>query len=101
MKKKYLLIPPELVDGEHSTVIARSETREVGTWLSNWLKENAEHGNELTIGVVELTDLRRGHYRTLSAPIYKVPGQRVWVRATHVQGNTVEWREGDRFYKVI
>jgi len=44
--------------------------------------------------------LRRGHYRTLGAERYKNPGQRVWVRATHVSGSTVEWREGDRFYKV-
>lgn len=44
--------------------------------------------------------LRRGHYRTLGAERYKNPGQRVWVRAAHVSGNTVEWREGDRYYKV-
>jgi hypothetical protein len=46
--------------------------------------------------------LRRGHYRTLVSDRYRTTkGQRVWVRATHVAGNTVEWREGDRFYKVI
>ncbi len=45
--------------------------------------------------------LRRGHYRTLAANRYKEPGKRVWVRATHVKGNTVEWREGDRHYKVL
>jgi len=45
--------------------------------------------------------LRRGHYRTLTAARYKEPGHRVWVRATHVKGNEVEWREGDRFYKVL
>lgn len=46
--------------------------------------------------------LRRGHYRTLTAERYKAKqGQRVWVRATHIKGNEVEWREGDRFYKVI
>lgn len=46
--------------------------------------------------------LRRGHYRTLTSEKYKrKQGQRVWVRATHVKGNTVEWREGDRYYEVI
>ena len=45
--------------------------------------------------------LRRGHYRTLASNRYKEPGKRVWVRATHVKGNDVEWREGDRHYKVI
>lgn len=45
--------------------------------------------------------LRRGHYRTLVAERFKEPGKRVWVRATHVKGNEVEWREGDRHYKVV
>lgn len=45
--------------------------------------------------------LRRGHYRTLVADCYKNPGRRVWIRATHVKGNEVEWREGERRYKVI
>lgn len=45
--------------------------------------------------------LRRGHYRTLASNVYKEPGKRVWVRAAHVAGNTVEWREGKRHYKVI
>ena len=44
--------------------------------------------------------LRRGHYRTLVANRYKEPGRRVWVREAHVAGNTVEWREGDRYYRV-
>ena len=46
--------------------------------------------------------LRRGHYRTLTSEKYKrKQGQRVWVRATYVKGNTVEWREDDRYYEVI
>lgn len=45
--------------------------------------------------------LRRGHYRTLAADRYKKPGRRVWVRAAHIKGNDVEWREGERQYKVI
>lgn len=46
--------------------------------------------------------LRRGHYRTLTSEKFKRKhGQRVWVRATHVKGNTVEWREGERHYRVI
>lgn len=45
--------------------------------------------------------LRRGHYRTLTSDKFRKKGQRVWVRATHVKGNDVEWREGDRFYQVI
>ncbi len=46
--------------------------------------------------------LRRGHYRTLTSEKYRrKKGQRVWVRATHVKGNEIEWREGDRYYEVI
>lgn len=45
--------------------------------------------------------LRRGHYRTLTSPRYHQQGQRVWVRPSHIKGNEVEWREGDRFYKVL
>lgn len=45
--------------------------------------------------------LRRGHYRILQNPRFKSKGSRVWVRATHVKGNVVEWREGGRFYKVL
>lgn len=45
--------------------------------------------------------LRRGHFRTLQSPRYHERGRRVWVRATHVKGNEVEWREGDRFYRVL
>ncbi|KKK48905.1 hypothetical protein LCGC14_3140470, partial [marine sediment metagenome] len=48
-----------------------------------------------------LPHLRRGHYRTLMAERFKRPGCRIWVRATHIKGNDVEWREGDRHYKVI
>ena len=44
--------------------------------------------------------LRRGHYRTLTEKKGKA-GRRVWVRATHVKGNEVEWRQGDRYYKVV
>lgn len=45
--------------------------------------------------------LRRGHYRTLTDKRYKDSGRQVWVRATHIKGNDVEWRDGDRYYKVI
>jgi hypothetical protein len=43
--------------------------------------------------------LRRGHYRTIDAAKATGP-RRVWVRAAHVNGECVEWREGDRRYKV-
>ncbi len=59
------------------------------------------HDSQPKGGKSPMPHLRRGHYRTLAANIYKEPGKRVWVRATHVKGNTVEWREGDRQYKVI
>ena len=46
--------------------------------------------------------LRRGHYKTLRADRYKeARGKKVWVRATHVNGECVEWRDGDISYKVI
>jgi len=45
--------------------------------------------------------LRRGHYRTLTASRFKEKqGQTIWVRATHVAGHCVEWRDGDVRYKV-
>jgi hypothetical protein len=46
--------------------------------------------------------LRRGHYRTLRAARYgDSKGKRLWIRATHVNGKCVEWRDGDVTYKVI
>lgn len=46
--------------------------------------------------------LRRGHYKTLRADRYgENKGKRIWVRATHVNGQCVEWRDGDVRYKVI
>lgn len=46
--------------------------------------------------------LRRGHYKTLRAERYKEKrGKRIWVRATHVNGQCVEWRDGNIIYKVI
>lgn len=46
--------------------------------------------------------LRRGHYKILRAARFKEKkGQRVWVRATHVNGHCVEWRDGDVRYKVL
>jgi hypothetical protein len=46
--------------------------------------------------------LRRGHYKTLRADRYKeARGKRIWVRATHVNGECVEWRNGAISYKVI
>lgn len=47
-----------------------------------------------------LPHLRRGHYRTLLSDRYKQK-RRVWVRATHVNGQCVEWRDGDVRYKVV
>lgn len=58
---------------------------------------SSQHGEHRS----PIPHLRRGHYRTLTAERYKEKGKRVWVRATHVKGNEVEWREGDRFYKVV
>lgn len=49
-----------------------------------------------------LPHLRRGHYKTLRAARFKEKrGQRIWVRASHVGGECVEWRHGDRSYKVL
>lgn len=49
-----------------------------------------------------LPHLRRGHYKTLRSERYKEKrGQRIWVRATHVNGACVEWRDGDVTYKVL
>ena len=46
--------------------------------------------------------LRRGHYKTLRAERYKEKrGQRIWVRASHVGGECVEWRDGAVRYKVL
>jgi hypothetical protein len=46
--------------------------------------------------------LRRGHYKTLRAERFKEKrGKRIWVRASHVGGECVEWRDGDVRYKVI
>lgn len=46
--------------------------------------------------------LRRGHYKTLRSERYKEnQGKRIWVRATHVNGACVEWRDGDVSYKVL
>jgi hypothetical protein len=46
--------------------------------------------------------LRRGHYKTLRAARYgENQGKRIWVRATHVNGKCVEWRDGDVRYKVM
>lgn len=46
--------------------------------------------------------LRRGHYRTLRSDRWgDKQGQRIWVRASHVGGECVEWRDGDVHYKVL
>jgi hypothetical protein len=46
-----------------------------------------------------LPHLRRGHYRTLERA---TPGERrVWVRPAHINGTCVEWREGDKRYRVL
>ncbi len=44
--------------------------------------------------------LRRGHYRRLRDD-GTGEKRRVWVRASHVGGKCVEWRDGDVTYKVV
>ncbi len=44
--------------------------------------------------------LRRGHYRRLKPSTPDQEGRVVWVRAAHVNGQCVEWREGDVRYRV-
>lgn len=48
-----------------------------------------------------LPHLRRGHYRRLQASPARPDGRVVWVRAAHVNGECVEWRDGDVRYKVV
>lgn len=46
--------------------------------------------------------LRRGHYKTLRSEKFKeMRGKRIWVRATNVGGECVEWRDGNVRYKVL
>jgi hypothetical protein len=49
-----------------------------------------------------LPHLRRGHYKTLRAEKWKENrGKIIWVRATHVGGEVVEWRQGNTVYRVV
>lgn len=49
-----------------------------------------------------LPHLRRGHYKTLRAEKWKENrGKIIWVRATHVGGEVVEWRQGNTTYRVV
>lgn len=56
--RKYLRVPPELVDGQHTTVAGPDENAmpQAMDWLASWWNENAEVGDTITLEVVEMTD---------------------------------------------
>ncbi len=55
-KKKYLLIPDELSDGQHQAVVSMEDVGMVKDSLEVWLDEIAEVGDTVEIKCIELTD---------------------------------------------
>ena len=58
MKRKYIKIPPELVDGEHYSFFGPESVAitDLVNTLKSWWKDNATVGDALTFEVVEMTD---------------------------------------------
>jgi len=82
---------PRLGEQDHYIVMEKHEIAEA------WKRAN--HGGTHASPVPHL---RRGHYKHLQAERYKEKrGKLVWVRATHVNGKCVEWRNGNTIYRVI
>ena len=57
--KKYIKIPPELVDGDHSSIVEYSKVgcKIIGEALFEWLEgSEPEAGEELTLEIIELSD---------------------------------------------
>lgn len=68
----------------------------------NAIKTRWQAAQEDTGRAAPMPHLRRGHYRTLSAERYaEKRGKRIWVRATHVAGQCVEWRQDGVSYTVL
>jgi len=79
---------------ERTTMIVMTRTQIENAW------RDANRG--VGVHASPIPHLRRGHFRELKSERFGVNrGKRVWVRPTHVVGKCVEWRQGDKFYKVI
>lgn len=58
MKRKYILLPPELTDGQHTTIHRKGgdwDPTVLGETLEQWLADAAP-GDTIELEVVEFTD---------------------------------------------